>query len=77
MTRGDPSEDELVLSAQGICSNERNDPIKKMLEVYFKPIASAYTEICDAQQRQFFGLRDFYRYIIYSEGYVIRVEQAQ
>ena len=62
MTRGDPSEDELVLSARGICSNEPNDPIKKMLEVYFKPIASAYTEICVAQQRQFFGLRDFYRY---------------
>ena len=63
MTRGDPSEQELEFSAQGICSNEPNDPIKERLKEYFKPLAEAYTEICERQlkEKQFFGLRDFYR----------------
>ncbi len=59
--RADPSEDELVLSAKGICSNDENDPIRKQLDSYFRPFARAYRSICEKQERQFFGLRDFYR----------------
>ena len=61
VTRGDPDTTELVLSARGICSNEDNDPVKRNLEPYFQPLADAYAYICTNQERQFFGLRDFYR----------------
>ena len=62
VTRADPSEDELVFSAKGICSNRDDDPIRQRLEKYFKPLAQAYIGICENQEREFFGLRDFYRY---------------
>ena len=58
VTRGDPSEDELEYSAEGICSNKE---VKARLKQYFKPLSEAYIEICDEQKREFFGLRDFYR----------------
>ena len=61
VTRGDPSEKELVFSAIGICSNKGNDPIKSKLEPFFQPLARAYINICGKQQREFYGLRDFYR----------------
>ena len=61
VTRADPSEDELVLSAKGICSNKKNDPIVSFLQQYFRPFARAYKQICQKQDREFFGLRDFYR----------------
>ena len=28
----------------------------------FSPLSKAYMEICEKQTREFFGLRDFYRY---------------
>ena len=61
VTRGDPSEDELVFSAKGICSNKENDPIRRKLELFFQPLVRAYINICGLQQREFYGLRDFYR----------------
>jgi len=61
VTRGDPDTKELQLSARGICSNQEDDPVKRRLEVYFEPLAEAYIEICKKQEREFFGLRDFYR----------------
>ena len=61
VTRGDPSEDELKYSAEGICSNKEDDPVKARLKQYFEPLSKAYVKICKKQNRQFFGLRDFYR----------------
>ena len=61
VTRADPSEEELVLSAEGICSNKKDDPIVGFLQQYFRPFARAYKKICQKQDREFFGLRDFYR----------------
>ena len=61
VTRGDPSKDELEYSAEGICSNREDDPVKMRLKDCFKPLSEAYMEICKRQKRQFFGLRDFYR----------------
>ena len=61
VTRNDPSEDELVFSARGICSNEKDDPILLKLQKYFSALARAYSSICQLQKREFFGLRDFYR----------------
>ncbi len=64
VTRGDPGEKDLILSAKGICSNKDRDPVKDQLRRYFEPLSEAYIEIChicEKQKRQFFGLRDFYR----------------
>ena len=60
VTRGNPDTNELQLSAQGICSNKVEDPVKGMLESFFEPLAKAYEKICEKQKREFFGLRDFY-----------------
>ena len=30
--------------------------------MFFGPLSKAYMEICKKQTREFFGLRDFYRY---------------
>ena len=61
ITRGDPDIEELVVSARGICHNEKNDNVGQRLDDYFKLLAKAYITICEKQKRQFFGLRDFYR----------------
>jgi len=61
VTRADPSQDELVLSARGICSMTHSDPIKAKLDQFFDSFAKSYISICKKQKRQFFGLRDFYR----------------
>ena len=61
VTRADPNVNELILSARGICSNEEDDPIRELLQPYFKHLAKAYIGICEKQKREFFGLRDFYR----------------
>lgn len=62
VTRGDPDTDELLLSARGICSDKDDDPVRARLEPHFKGLAAAYRDICRKQKREFFGLRDFYRY---------------
>ena len=64
LTRGEPSHEELKLSARGICSNKKDDPIREKLDGLFDPLAEAYHAICSKQKKDFFGLRDFYRYII-------------
>ena len=61
ITRGIPDVDELELSARGICGKEDNDQIRIALQPYFKPLAEAYQEISKKQEKEFFGLRDFYR----------------
>ena len=61
VTRGIPDIHELEFSARGICGKEDNDQIRKKLQPYFRPLAEAYQEICEKQEREFFGLRDFYR----------------
>ena len=68
VTRGDLSEEELVFSAKGICSKDSNDHISSKLESFFEPLAKAYTRICHLQEREFFGLRDFYRLVVNITG---------
>ena len=63
VTRGDPDIDELVLSAQGICHSDKSNAVRYKLNNYFRTLAQAYHEVCEKQTREFFGLRDFYRYI--------------
>ena len=61
LTRGEPSNIELTMSARGICSNQENDRVREQLEGLFDPLSEAYHTICKKQERDFFGLRDFYR----------------
>ena len=63
VTRGVPGLKELKLSALGICSTEGSDPVRDKLQPHFEPLSRAYMEICRKQERQFFGLRDYYRYV--------------
>ena len=64
VTRREPGQQELEFSANDICSTESDDPIREQLLKYFKPLSQAYIAICQKQERQFYGLRDFYRYLI-------------
>ncbi|KAM6344814.1 E3 ubiquitin-protein ligase RNF213 isoform 2-T4 [Alca torda] len=61
VSRGDPSKEELIESAKGICSSARGALQK--VEPYFYHFADAYENICKAQDREFFGLRDYYSLI--------------
>ncbi|KAF2974844.1 hypothetical protein EK904_013645 [Melospiza melodia maxima] len=61
VSRGDPSREELIESAKGICCSARGALQK--VEQYFHHFADAYESICKAQNREFFGLRDYYSLI--------------
>ncbi|XP_068769747.1 E3 ubiquitin-protein ligase RNF213 isoform X2 [Struthio camelus] len=61
VSRGDPSKEELVETAKGICFSARGALQK--VEQYFHHFADAYENICKAQDREFFGLRDYYSLI--------------
>ena len=51
-------------SYREICSVKQDDKYRDRLENYFRPLAISYLEICDEQHpKEFFGLRDFYRYV--------------
>ena len=77
VTRGDPDVQELELSARGICSYKANDPVKERLKGYFQPLSEAYKNICTQQKREFFGLRDFYRYILCQEIVMCQLTTAR
>ncbi|KAL2078388.1 hypothetical protein ACEWY4_026073 [Coilia grayii] len=56
VSRWDPSEKELVETAQGICSSSNHIFLK--IKHLFPPLANAFLNICS--NNQFFGLRDYY-----------------
>ncbi|XP_054454921.1 E3 ubiquitin-protein ligase rnf213-beta [Anoplopoma fimbria] len=59
VSRWDPSEDELVETAKGICSS--SNPILLQIKHLFPPLAKAFLSICNnTTKNQFFGLRDYY-----------------
>ncbi|KAM4843304.1 E3 ubiquitin-protein ligase RNF213 [Thomomys bottae] len=61
VSRGLPSQRELIKSAQGICSS---DPVAQdRIQEYFTPFARAYKAVCRRQDKEFFGLRDYYSLI--------------
>ncbi|XP_066836382.1 E3 ubiquitin-protein ligase RNF213 isoform X3 [Anser cygnoides] len=61
VSRGDPSKEELIESAKGICCSARGALQK--VEQYFHHFADAFENICKVQDREFFGLRDYYSLI--------------
>ncbi|KAG9267741.1 E3 ubiquitin-protein ligase rnf213-alpha [Astyanax mexicanus] len=61
VSRGDPDQNELIQTAEGICSL---DPMGlKHIKHLFRPLAVAYLKICKKQDKGFFGLRDYYSLI--------------
>ncbi|KAG7491231.1 hypothetical protein MATL_G00000820, partial [Megalops atlanticus] len=59
VSRWDPSENELVETAKGICSSDT--PVLLKIQHLFPKLAKAYLSICRTTDRnQFFGLRDYY-----------------
>ncbi|XP_062382955.1 E3 ubiquitin-protein ligase rnf213-beta [Sardina pilchardus] len=56
VSRWDPSETELVETAQGICSSSKAILLK--IKHLFPQLAEAFLKICN--ETQFFGLRDYY-----------------
>ncbi|XP_033975098.1 E3 ubiquitin-protein ligase rnf213-beta isoform X3 [Trematomus bernacchii] len=59
VSRCDPSEDELVATAKGICSSSKQILLK--INHLFPSLAKAFLRICnETTKNQFFGLRDYY-----------------
>ena len=58
LSRGVPTEADLMKSADGICSND--DDAKRLISPLFKDVSHGYYHIYSIQEREFFGLRDFY-----------------
>ncbi|XP_052615833.1 E3 ubiquitin-protein ligase RNF213 isoform X2 [Peromyscus californicus insignis] len=61
VSRGSPNEKELIESAEGICSSDRL--VQDRIRGYFAPFAKAYETVCQTQDKEFFGLRDYYSLI--------------
>ena len=70
-------------NCRGICSNNEANPVRQFLEPMLKDLAICYLTIIKkqvGQRKEFFGLRDFYRYVTEcSHMYVSRsvCEQVQ
>uniref|UniRef100_A0A3Q2ZEQ8 RING-type E3 ubiquitin transferase n=1 Tax=Kryptolebias marmoratus TaxID=37003 RepID=A0A3Q2ZEQ8_KRYMA len=62
VSRWDPSEDELVETAKGICSSSKQILLK--IKHLLPSLAKAFLDICsETSTNQFFGLRDYYSLI--------------
>ncbi|KAM5170405.1 E3 ubiquitin-protein ligase RNF213-like [Mantella aurantiaca] len=64
VSRGDPNKKELIESAKGICSSD--NLILSKVSQYFHNFSEAYLKVCKTlkkQEKEFFGLRDFYSLI--------------
>ncbi|XP_062071742.1 E3 ubiquitin-protein ligase RNF213 isoform X3 [Lepus europaeus] len=61
VARGSPSKKELIDSARGICSSD--GLVLARVQGYFAPFARAYETVCRSQDKEFFGLRDYYSLI--------------
>uniref|UniRef100_A0A8C1VS82 RING-type E3 ubiquitin transferase n=1 Tax=Cyprinus carpio TaxID=7962 RepID=A0A8C1VS82_CYPCA len=59
VSRWDPSEKDLVETAEGICSSSHNNILLKIKHLLPK-LAKGYLDICKTDGEQFFGLRDYY-----------------
>ena len=58
VSRGVPDKDDLIHTAQGICSG--NEDVERLMRSTVKILADGYYRVYQEQEREFFGLRDFY-----------------
>ncbi|XP_073773817.1 E3 ubiquitin-protein ligase rnf213-beta isoform X3 [Danio rerio] len=58
VSRWDPSEKDLVETAEGICSSSQ--PVLLKIKHLLSKLAKCFLSICKTDSEQFFGLRDYY-----------------
>jgi E3 ubiquitin-protein ligase RNF213 len=58
LSRGVPDKDDLIRSAQGICAG--NEDAHRLMRHAIRVLAEGYHEVYMEQEREYFGLRDFY-----------------
>ena len=60
LSRGVPTNEDLIKTAEGICSNNKDD--LSLMKAIIHPLANGYYEVYKKQEkeREYFGLRDFY-----------------
>ena len=65
VTRDDPNQEELVLSAKEICSSNSADPKLQSVDEHVCTLAGTYLKLIKATNpsREYYGLRDFYSLI--------------
>lgn len=64
------------MNVRQICSEEDIDEhIVESMKVYFQSFARAYQNVLQKQEREFFGLRDFYRLEYVNSVINLRMQQ--
>ncbi len=58
LSRGIPDKKDLIKSAEGICARDRD--ALRLMKATIEPLATGYYEVYKQQNREYFGLRDFY-----------------
>ena len=58
LSRGVPSKEDLNTSAVGICSG--NEDASRLMRATTKLLAEGYSQVYERQEREYFGLRDYY-----------------
>ncbi|KAM6032909.1 E3 ubiquitin-protein ligase rnf213-alpha-like isoform 2-T2 [Chlamydotis macqueenii] len=71
--RTEPSEEELVKTAKGICADQ---PHLERIEHLFPILANFYCNVLKTQKTEFFGLRDFYSLIKMIVSYMQDVKRS-
>ena len=74
LSRGVPTEDDLIKSAEGICSNDED--AKRLISPYLKDLAHGYYHVYTKQPREFFGLRDFYSLVKMLYAIVLKKQRS-
>ncbi len=74
VSRGVPTVDDLIKSADGICSNDEDT--KLLMASIFRDFAKGYYHVYRTQKREFFGLRDFYALIKMLFTHVLKTKEV-
>jgi hypothetical protein len=60
LSRGVPTKADLIKSAEGICSGSNNNDALSLMKPFIVNLATGYYKVYKEQEREYFGLRDFY-----------------
>ncbi|KAI8513635.1 hypothetical protein Bbelb_079590 [Branchiostoma belcheri] len=73
VSRGKPKREDLTKSARGICEND--DHVLASMKTLLPHLCEAYLKLYNSQDREFFGLRDFYSLVKMVYGFCKRSER--
>jgi hypothetical protein len=60
LSRGVPTKADLIKCAEGICSGSNNNDVLSLMKPFINVLATGYYKVYNEQDREYFGLRDFY-----------------